>query len=322
MKYFWGLMALLLVGAGAYLVLGRGGDQGTPRVAALPSGAPEARPETPAVPGRLPGERDKTEAAFFAGDAKAGAADATAAAPSTPSPAPSSATPDEATPASVEKTPEPAAVAPGVSEKPAAPSVPDAKPEVKEAPSAPPPAAPAAAPAAPVTAPTSTPPPADSVAFSGEARVVRQDDGSLMVDEKYPVKGEGTKESPYQITWEYLVSAQEEYQPRLGKKKLPGRMRLISGKYVKITGNVAFPVMATEATEMLMMLNQWDGCCIGIPPSPYDAIEVKLAGPATTEQRLTTFGTIEGKMLVEPYLVRDWLVSLYVMDEATLRKAE
>jgi hypothetical protein len=85
---------------------------------------------------------------------------------------------------------------------------------------------------------------------------------------------------------------------------------------------VAFPIMATEPTEMLAMLNQWDGCCIGIPPSPYDAIEVKLKEPASNEERLTTYGAVEGKLTVEPYLVRDWLVSLYTMDEATMQKAQ
>ena len=34
--------------------------------------------------------------------------------------------------------------------------------------------------------------------------------------------------------------------------------------------------MAESADASLMMLNQWDGCCIGVPPTPYDAIEVKL----------------------------------------------
>ena len=31
-----------------------------------------------------------------------------------------------------------------------------------------------------------------------------------------------------------------------------------------------------EVNEALVMLNQWDGCCIGVPPTPYDAVEVRL----------------------------------------------
>jgi hypothetical protein len=157
---------------------------------------------------------------------------------------------------------------------------------------------------------------------AGDAKIEKQPDGSYIVDGKYTLKGTGAKASPYEVTWDYLVSAQESYQPRLGKKKLPDRLTLLSGKWVKITGNVAFPVMAQEPTEMLVMLNQWDGCCIGVPPTPYDAVEVKLSRAAEGKDRLVTYGTVTGKMTVEPYLVKDWLVSLYAMDDAAVARSE
>jgi len=157
---------------------------------------------------------------------------------------------------------------------------------------------------------------------AGDAKIEKQSDGSYIVDGKYTLKGTGTKASPYEVTWDYLVSAQESYQPRLGKKKLPDRLTLLSGKWVKITGNVAFPVMAQEPTEMLVMLNQWDGCCIGVPPTPYDAVEVKLSRAAEGKDRLVTYGTVTGKMTVEPYLVKDCLVSLYAMDDAAVARSE
>ena len=71
---------------------------------------------------------------------------------------------------------------------------------------------------------------------------------------------------------------------------------------------------------MLMMLNQWDGCCIGVPPTPYDAIEVKLSTPASREQRLAIDGSVSGLLKVDPYLVKDWLVSMYIMDDARIVK--
>ena len=68
------------------------------------------------------------------------------------------------------------------------------------------------------------------------------------------------------------------------------------------------------------MLNQWDGCCIGIPPTPYDAIEVSLEKAIPPAQRHSiNFGTLTGKLLVSPYLVENWLVGLYLMDDATVR---
>jgi hypothetical protein len=135
------------------------------------------------------------------------------------------------------------------------------------------------------------------------------------VDDKYVMKGKGTKDDPYRITWEQLVSAQDTYQPRLGRKQIPERVKMLDGKWVRISGYIAFPLMAASADEMLMMLNQWDGCCIGVPPTPYDAIEVKLKTAAKGDARLRTTGTLTGILRVDPYLVKDWLVSLFVMDD-------
>lgn len=172
--------------------------------------------------------------------------------------------------------------------------------------------------------------PADSAAKSATAAaldqpppkavILRRDDGSILVDDRFVLKGTGTQTDPIQITWEFLVSAQETYQPRLGRKHLPDRMTLVHDKWVSISGYIAFPIMASSPDEMLMMLNQWDGCCIGVPPTPYDAIEVKLATPANSQQKLAVDGTIKGILRVDPYLIKDWLVSLYLMDDATLTR--
>jgi|GEM_PF-829318 len=164
----------------------------------------------------------------------------------------------------------------------------------------------------------SGPPKADAASAGGEAKLTKRDDGSLLVDDRYVVKGEGTKDKPYEVTWEQLLSAQDTYDPRSGKKVLPGRVTMLDGKYVKLTGYVAFPLYVDQPTELLSMLNQWDGCCIGVPPTPYDAVEVKLTGTVTKDQKLTTYGEVEGKLSVKPYLVGEWLVGLYLMDEAKL----
>ena len=179
---------------------------------------------------------------------------------------------------------------------------------------------------APHTTPAPTTPP---VSASGEAggnpklgpmKVEAQPDGSVKVDGRFTVRGKGTPEEPYEIPWSFLTSAQETYQPRLGMKNLPDRLNMVNNKYVTITGYIAFPVLAETQDEMLMMLNQWDGCCIGVPPTPYDAVEVKLSSSATREQRLAIDGTVTGVLKVDPYLVKDWLVSMYVMSDARLVK--
>ena len=176
------------------------------------------------------------------------------------------------------------------------------------------------APTLPATTPTTTPAPAPAsiTTTSSKIKLEPQPDGTVLVDDKFIMKGKGTKDDPFRVTWEQLVSAQDTYQPRLGRKQIPERVKMLDGKWVRISGYIAFPLMAASADEMLMMLNQWDGCCIGVPPTPYDAIEVKLKTAAKGDSRLRTTGTLTGILRVDPYLVKDWLVSLFVMDDGEI----
>lgn len=151
------------------------------------------------------------------------------------------------------------------------------------------------------------------------SRFVKLADGDISVDDAWTVRGAGTNESPYEVSWEYLSSAQETYVPRLSEKKIPARIAFLHGKVVKISGYLAFPLVAPTSSECLAMLNQWDGCCIGIPPTPYDAIEVKLATELKGWKKHTiNFGAITGVFKVEPYLVENWLVGLYLMERSKI----
>ena len=203
------------------------------------------------------------------------------------------------------------------------------------------PAAPASTPA-PVTKPASEdepsaepPPPDPSVLASGSnftpeipqipdaeilpSSFIRLPDGSISVDDAWTIRGAGTPESPYEVSWEFLSSAQESYIPRLSENKIPARIAFLSGKRVRIAGYIAFPLVAQSAGECLLMLNQWDGCCIGIPPTPYDLVEVRLAQSVSGWKRHSiNFGAIEGTFTVEPYLVENWLVGLYLMEDARI----
>lgn len=148
-----------------------------------------------------------------------------------------------------------------------------------------------------------------------------QPDGSTLVDDRFVIKGVGSKDDPYRVTWEMLVSCEETYKPRAGQKAIPARIKMLDGKWVRVSGFIAFPIMAQSPDEMLTMLNQWDGCCIGVPPTPYDAVEVKLKAAAKGDERLRTSGSVTGVLRVDPYLIKDWLVSLYTMDNAELSDA-
>lgn len=152
----------------------------------------------------------------------------------------------------------------------------------------------------------------------GGAHAEERPDGSLLVEGKYLVSGKGTEADPYKVSWDHLISAERDYSPKDGKTTVPERIKALDGKWVEITGYVAFPLVSDETDECLSMMNQWDGCCIGIPPTPYDAIEVRLGSTVTGDTRLTTYGVIKGRFKVDPHLVGGWLVGMYVMDQAKL----
>jgi len=172
-----------------------------------------------------------------------------------------------------------------------------------------------AKPAAPIPAST----PAAITGYETAPGVIdERADGTTLLDDTHVVKGKGTPDDPYRITWELLTSGEQDFDPRAGKKKIPGRLAFLNGRHVRISGYVAFPVMMKEPRELLAMLNQWDGCCIGVPPTPYDAVEVQLAKPVLGNDRFAVAGGVTGVFHVKPYVMGDWLVGLYLMDQAQL----
>ena len=88
------------------------------------------------------------------------------------------------------------------------------------------------------------------------------------------------------------------------------------------TGGATVTNESRSATAGSYIFRPWPAvracCCIGIPPTPYDAIEVRLGSTVTGDTRLTTYGVIKGRFKVDPHLVGGWLVGMYVMDQAKL----
>jgi hypothetical protein len=167
----------------------------------------------------------------------------------------------------------------------------------------------------------------DPIPFSAEwpeervmpGRLAREPDGSMVLDGRFRVTGSGTQRDPYVLPWSLIESAQETYNPRLGKLRIPQRLAVFDGAYVRLTGYIAFPITTSDPKEMLVMLNQWDGCCIGVPPTAYDAIEVKLLRGASTSERSAVHGTLTGRFKIEPYEDSGWLLGLYILDEGELQ---
>jgi len=148
--------------------------------------------------------------------------------------------------------------------------------------------------------------------------VVTRGDGSKLIDGRFVVRGKGTEAEPYRVPWEMLASVQETYSPRKGLKKIPERIKFLDGKWVKLSGFIAFPITSSDPKGLLVMLNQWDGCCIGVPPTPYDSVEVYLGERATAAQRSSAQGSVYGRLKVDPLEDDGWVLGVYVMQGARL----
>jgi len=149
----------------------------------------------------------------------------------------------------------------------------------------------------------------------------RNTDGAYLIGERFLVYGDGSKEKPYELTWEMLYSVRETYRPRKGLDEIPAWATWLDGEHVRITGFMATAVFAEDVDELLVMKNEWDGCCIGVPPTPYDAVEVRLSERIKLTAGMMSFGTLNGRLEVEPYLVRNWLVGLYLLEDAKVESS-
>lgn len=133
------------------------------------------------------------------------------------------------------------------------------------------------------------------------------------------VQGAGTQAEPYVLGWDALKAIERSYDPKNGKDTLPDWLDLLEGKVVQIEGNSLLPVVASSTRELLMMQNPWDGCCIGVPPTPYDAVEVTLNHEVDFGNAVVGFGSVQGTFYIDPYVVDGWVLGLYIIEDGTYR---
>lgn len=239
----------------------------------------------------------------------------------TPAPAPSAAEP------AAPSTPAPSVAAPA-SPVAAAPTAPAGRAPAPPATHNPKPAtiqpaehAAAPKPQPPLIPPTLAPEKIGEYDVMGAGPIDRTEGGGLVFGD-ITIKGEGTRDNPYVVPWDALVRAQDTFDPANKALRIPEVIGVLHGKYVRLDGYVSFPLMSTQPKELLAMLNMWDGCCIGVPPTPYDAVEVQLKRAITDDARYAVSGTVTGKFSVKPYVVKSWLVGMYVMEEGEFTPAQ
>ncbi len=151
---------------------------------------------------------------------------------------------------------------------------------------------------------------------------LRADGSFIIVKTGEIVMGTGTEVDPFMLEWKTLRAIEQDYNPKQGKEHLPDWLDLLHERQVRIVGNTLVPVIATTTRELLVMQNPWDGCCIGIPPSPYDAIEVTLDHDVDFGNSAVGFGTVEGVFILDPYVVDGWVLGMYIIEHASYRSGD
>ena len=166
---------------------------------------------------------------------------------------------------------------------------------------------------------TTTATTAPKVTVGAKAAIERIDHQTVRIDGKYLVRGSGSESDPYQITWELLTSAARTVDASKSIYEVPGRLADLRGAWVQISGYWAPPLQVFQTKEAMFMLNKWDGCCIGLPPTPFDSIEATFAKPfAVQGQHLYRYGTIKGRLEIEPFAAGMFLLGFYRLHDAVM----
>lgn len=157
----------------------------------------------------------------------------------------------------------------------------------------------------------------DAKPIAQPSTITHGKNNQLEVDGRYTILGSGTELDPYRITWDLLKSAYETMDLNGSRVTPPKRLEMLNGTYVQISGYLAPPLWGQETKELLVMLNRWDGCCVGLPPTPFDCIEAQLASPMKLGAAHTiSYGTIRGKFIVEPFKAGTFLIGLYRLEDS------
>ena len=137
--------------------------------------------------------------------------------------------------------------------------------------------------------------------------------------EAVPSLGRGTEIEPFRINWDLLALGRDAVRDD-GSLALPPGLQAVDGTWIEIDAYYAAPLAVESTRELLVMLNRWDGCCIGVPPTAFDCIETTLAEPLELRGRhQIRFGPVRGVLRIEPFRIGDLLLGLYRLEQASLR---
>ena len=170
---------------------------------------------------------------------------------------------------------------------------------------------------APTSTPTSTAVQAEPLPRASAERAVQ---GPTDAPAAMP-PGAGTERQPFRVSWELLGQADGHVRGDGTLEAMPRAIELLNGTWIELSGYYAPAVIAPSTDELVFMLNRWDGCCIGLPPTPYDSALVKTRAPVDFAlQHQFRFGTLRGRLVMEPFALGGLVLGLYRIEDAELMR--
>jgi len=151
-------------------------------------------------------------------------------------------------------------------------------------------------------------------------RLVRMNDGSLIVDKYWTIQGgDGSAESPLRLTWELLLSGQSDFDITAAHPELPDRLKWLNGKCVEVKGYTLKSVPTNVPLSEFTLNDQlMDNCPICTARSVFATISVKVKTPETLERGLINVFTIRGTFKAEPVKAAGFVLGIFSLQDGEI----
>lgn len=94
-------------------------------------------------------------------------------------------------------------------------------------------------------------------------------------------------------------------------------LRALDGRWLTLTGNLWVPYAAVgEVRDFILAKNPWDGCCLGVPPTAFDSVEVRLREGEALSNPMAPFATVSGRFRIDRREFEGELVGLFRIEDA------
>ncbi|MCI0342031.1 MAG: DUF3299 domain-containing protein [Planctomycetales bacterium] len=122
--------------------------------------------------------------------------------------------------------------------------------------------------------------------------------------------------APTEVSFPLLESVTKPIGEAKTLDDLPKEVRDMDGKEVLLMGHLLVPYASGTVREFLIAKYPWDGCCMGVPPTIYTAVEVVLAKGQRLSDPTAPLVTVRGRLSVKPQFIDGYPTGLYKIEEA------